>query len=185
VIRNFRFQISEDSYEDGAGAGAFAGGVLAQGFGPGAVAVAVFDLAQETEFAAGGKFFFQGAEVGAKVVVLRDAQAAILEIAAQCEGEFFLQRIGEIDGLDFPAEVFAGTFGEVGAESGLVNAGAFELRESEDGEEVGFDFGEWLVVEFEAQAVVHDAVDLFAEVDDAEVAVAGDVEAEVEGIFDF
>ncbi len=54
-----------DSFDDegAAGPGAGAGGVLAKGFGPSAVAVAFFDLADEANFAGGGDFFLESAEV--------------------------------------------------------------------------------------------------------------------------
>jgi hypothetical protein len=184
AIENQRSKI-ENSYQDGAGGGAVAGGVLAKGFGPGAVAVAVVGFADEGEFAAGREFFFEAAEVGAEFIVGGDAEEAVFEIVAEGEGELFFHGVSEIDGLDFPAEAFAGAFGELSAEAGAIDAGAFELRQSEEREELGFDLGKGLVEEFEAEAVVGDGADFFAEVDDAEVVVAGDVDAEVEGIFDF
>ena len=103
------------------------------------------------------------------------------------ESELFFHRGSEIDGLYFPAEAFAGAFGELMAEAGLVDAGAFDLRQSEPGVELGFDLGERLTEEFEAQAVVGDGADFFTKVDDAEVVMASDVDADVErgGIFDF
>ena len=61
------------SYEDRPGGGAAAGGVLAEGFGPGAVAVAVVGVAQKRDFAAGGEFLFEATEVGAEFVVGGDA----------------------------------------------------------------------------------------------------------------
>ena len=148
---------------------------MAKGFGPGAVAVAVFGVADEAEFAAGGDFFFDAAEVGVEGGVARDAEAAVFEITTECESEFFLEGGGEVDGLDFPAETFAGALSELDAHAGFVDASAFELGKAEERVEVGFDFGEGFVMELDAEAIVHDAADFFAEVDDAEVAAAGDV----------
>ena len=98
---------------------------------------------------------------------------------AQGEGELLFDCGGEIDGLDFPAEFFASAFGELIAEAGLVDAGALDLREGEQGVELGFDLGERLIEEFEAEAVVGEGADFFTEIDDAEVVVASDVEADV------
>ena len=151
--------------------------MLTEGLGPGAVAVAVIGFAEESDFAGRGNFFSAAAEVGAELGVGRDAEAAVLEIAAEGESKFFFRGQGEIDGLDFPAEALAGAFGELLADAGLVDASAFELGQGEERKELGFDLGERLVMEFEAEAIEHDGADFFADVDDAEVVVAGDVNA--------
>lgn len=157
-----------------------AGGMLAKGFGPGAVAMAVVGIAEEADFAARRELFFEATEIGAEFVVGRDAEVAIFKFMAEGEGELFFDRGRESDRLDFPAEALAGAFGELEAEAGLVDASAFELGKSEQRIELGLDFGEGLVVEFEAETVVGDGADFFAEIDDAEVVVAGDVNANEE-----
>ena len=119
-----------------------AGGVLAEGFGPGSVAMAVIDFADESEFARGADFFFEAAEVGAEFVVVGNSEIAILEIAAESEGELFFARRGKIDRFDFPTETLACLFGELGAHAGFVDAGALELRQAQERVKVGFDFGE-------------------------------------------
>ena len=105
---------------------------------------------------------------------------AIFKFVAKGEGELFFDRGRKSDGLDFPAEAFAGAFGELDAEAGLIDTSAFELWEGEQRIELGFDLGEGLVEEFEAESVVGDGADFFAEIDDAEVVVAGDVDSNEE-----
>jgi hypothetical protein len=156
--------------------------MLAQGFGPGAVAVAILYVADETQLAGGGDFFFQCTEIGAERVVVGDTEATIFEIAAEGEGEFLFFRRGETDGFDFPAETFAGALGEMLAHAGVVDAGAFELRKREDGEELIFDFGEGLIVEFEADQIGHYRILLLANIDYAEIARPGDVDAKIERV---
>ena len=55
------------------------------------------------------------------------------------------------------------------------------MREFKEAKEFGFDFGEGTALEFEAGAVPDDVADFFADVDDAEVVFAADVDAEIEG----
>jgi len=119
-----------------------AGGVLAEGFGPGAVAMAVIDFADESEFAGGADLFLETAKISAEFVVVRNAEIVVLEIAAKSEGELFFAWLGEIDGFHFPSEALAGLFGELGTHAGFVDAGALELRQAQERVKVGFDFGE-------------------------------------------
>ena len=77
-------------------------GVLAESFGPGAIAMAVVNFADETEFAGRADLFFEPAQIGAEFVIIGDAKIAVLEIAAEGEGELFFARLGEIDRLDLP-----------------------------------------------------------------------------------
>ena len=58
----------------GADLGNVADGVLAEGLGPEAIAVAAFDLALEGDGAAGGDFFADGAEVGSEFFVTVNAE---------------------------------------------------------------------------------------------------------------
>ena len=73
---------------------------------------------------------------------------------AQGEGELFFHGGSEVDGFDFPTEPFAGALGELRAQTGLIDAGAFDLGKREQREKLGFDLGERLIEEFEAQAVI-------------------------------
>src|SRR5258708_4535183 len=116
---------------EAAGGKATAGGVLAQCHGPGAVAVAVFALADESDVAAGGDLFFQASQVGTEVVIPDQAEFAVFEVGAQSECEFFFDGGGERDGFDFPAETFPGAFGELHTHAGGIDAGAFDLAQTE------------------------------------------------------
>jgi hypothetical protein len=107
---------------------------------------------------------------------VREAKVAVFEIAAESESEFFFDGRGKSDGLDFPTEIGAGFFGELHAQAGGIDAGAFEGGQAQETIELGFDFGKGLIEEFEAEAVVDDGADFFAEVHDAEVVFAGDVD---------
>jgi len=60
--------------------------VLAEGFGPGSIAMAVFDLAIEIDVARTGGFFLQGAQVGTKGFVGDDAQLSVFEIRSETKG---------------------------------------------------------------------------------------------------
>jgi hypothetical protein len=155
-------------------------GVLAEGERPEAVAVAVVAVADETDVAAQAHFFFDAAQVGAEFVVADETKELVFHVGAEGEGEVFFYGRGEGDGFDFPAETRFGALGELEAEAGGVDATAFDLREFEEGIEFTFDFGEGFVFEFEAEAVVGDGADFFAEVDDAEVVAAGNVDANEE-----
>jgi hypothetical protein len=166
--------------DDGAGAGAGTGGVLAKGFGPGAVAVAVLGFADETDFAGRCNFLSESAEVRAELFIGGDAEFAVLEFAAKGEGEFFFAGAGEGDRFDLPAEAVAGAFGELHAEARGVDAGAFELGEPEEGVKSLLDFGEGFAEELVAETIKNDAMDPLSDVDDTEVVFAGDIKAEKE-----
>jgi hypothetical protein len=153
---------------------------LAEGLCPGAVAMAVFDLADETVFATGGDFFFEGTEIGAEGGVVGDAEMAVFEFAAEGEGHFFFERGGEGDGFDFVTEVASGVLGEFDAHAAGVDASASNLREFEQTPKWGADFFEGFVVDFDAETIVGDGADFFANVDDGEIADAGYIETQIE-----
>src|SRR5262245_36769128 len=157
-----------------------AGGVLAESLRPETVAMAVASFAEETDVAGLGDFFLDAAKVGDELVVANDAEAAFFEVRAQAEGEFFFDGRGKGDGLNFPFESFGGAFGELSAEAGGVDAGAFDLGQAKETKECGLDFGETAAAHFDAEPVPDDVADFFANVEDAEVVFARDVEAEVE-----
>ena len=71
--------------ERAADPGFCAGGVMAESFGPSAVTVAFIDFTDEPDFAAGSNFLLKGAEVGAKILIVRDAERAIFKSAAKAE----------------------------------------------------------------------------------------------------
>jgi hypothetical protein len=142
--------------------------------------MAVAALAEKTDVAGFGDFFFDAAKVVGELVVADDAEAAFFEVGAKAEGEFFFDGRGEGDGFDFPIETFGGAFGELRAEAGSVDAGAFELAQAEQAKEGGLDFGETTAAHFDAEPIPDDVTDFLADVEDAEIVFAGDVEAEVE-----
>src|SRR5947209_5805222 len=114
------------SGDGGAGGGAVAGGVLAEGFGPGAVAVGVICFAVEADVAAGGDLFSEAAQIGTEFVVAHNAEATVFEIGAETEGELFFQSGGEGERFDFPSELSFGFFAELDANSTGIKAGAME-----------------------------------------------------------
>ena len=156
------------------------GGILAQGFGPGAIAVAVVGLACEPDVSAGGDKLLETAQIGAKLVVPDQPKPAIFEITPEPEGEFFLERRSERYRLDFPAEAIFGFLSQLRAEAAGVDAGAVKLGKTQQWIEVGFDFGEGFVVQLDAEAVPDHVANFLADVDDAEIAFPGDVHAEKE-----
>src|SRR3954469_5601813 len=87
-----------------AGLAAAAQGVLAEGFGPEAVAVAVSDLTGKTDVAAAGDFLPDGSEVGAEFRVAGDPQLLIFKSGAETISQLFFDRIGDRDFLDFVAK---------------------------------------------------------------------------------
>src|SRR5262249_8523996 len=124
----------EDSYSGDGGAELefLALGVLAEGQGPEAIAVAGVGGADGTGVAAEANFLFDAAQVGAEFVVADETKEFILHVGAQAEGEFLFCLRGEGDGFDFPTEAVFGAFGEVHADAGGVDAGALELGEFEE-----------------------------------------------------
>ena len=155
-------------------------GVLAEGFGPETIAVAVASLAEETDVAGLRDFFFDAAKVVSELIVTDDAEAAFFEIGAEAEGQLFFDGGGKGDGFDFPFEAFGGAFGELRAEAGGINAGAFELAQAEQAKEGGLDFRKAAAAHFDAETVPDDVADFLANIKDAEVMFAGDVKAEEE-----
>ncbi len=170
----------KDLADEGAEVDAVAGGLLAKGFRPETIAVAVAAFAEEADVAGLGDFFLDAAEVVSELVVGDDAEAAFFEVGAQAERKFLFHRRGEGDGFDFPFEAFRGAFGELRAEAGGIDAGAFDLAQAKEAKEGGLDFRETAAAHFDAETVPNDVADFFADVEDAEVVFAGDVEAEVE-----
>ena len=154
-----------------------ASGVLAESFGPGAIAVTVVGVADETELTAWGEFLFETAKVGAQFVIIGDTEMGIFELATEGERELFFERLRKIDWLDLPTEALTGLFGELDAHARFVDARALELRKAEQRIESIFDFGEGLLVELDAKPVVNDGAEFFSDIDDAEVVFSGDVEA--------
>ena len=69
------------------------------------------------------------------------------------------------------------SYSELHAWSAVIDAGPLELRQAQDGIEVGFDFGEGFIMEFDFQAIVEDAVDFLGDVYDGELLRAGDINA--------
>jgi hypothetical protein len=116
-----------DLGDGAAGDYSVAGCVLAEGFGPSAIAMGVVGFSGETEVAAAGDFFAETAEIGTEFVVANDAKSAIFEVTPDTEGEFFFYLRGEIYRFDFPTELFAGTFGKLHTQASSIDAGAFEL----------------------------------------------------------
>src|SRR5882672_3455456 len=171
---------AENSPDHGSDFREISGGILAQGFGPGAIAVAVVGLAREADVSAGSDELFETAQVGAKLVVPDQAQPTVFEITPEPESEFFLERRSERYRFDFPAEAILGFFGQLRAEAAGVNTGAVKLGKTQQWIQVGFDFGEGLVVQLDAEAVPDHVAYFLADVDDAQIAFPGDVHAEKE-----
>jgi len=171
---------AENSSDHRADLREISGGILAQGFGPGAIAMAVVGLASETDVSAGSDELFETAQVGAELVVADQAESAVFKIAPEAESEFFLERRSERYRFDFPAEAVPGFFGQLRAQAAGVDTGAVKLRQSQQWIEVGFDFGEGFVVQLDAEAVPDHVAYFLADVDDAEIAFPGDVHAEEE-----
>src|SRR2546425_380635 len=96
------------SAEAGGEAALLAGGGLAKGFGPGAVAMTVLDFAVEADRAGTGDFLTEGAKVGAKVWIGHDAQFSVLEIVAEGEGKLFFKGRGEGEAFGLPTEALPG-----------------------------------------------------------------------------
>jgi hypothetical protein len=135
----------------------------------------------EAEMAGGGDGFLDGAEVGADVLVRRQAEGAALEGVAEGVGEVFLDGGGEGEGFDAAgAEAFLGALGELAAEAGGVEAGAAEAGESEALPEEFLLEGEGLVFQDANVAGEVDAAGFFEEPEDGEVVGAADVDTEGE-----
>lgn len=154
--------------------------LLPQCLRPEAIAMTVAALAQEPDIAGLAHFFFDAAKVVNELIIANDAEAAFFEVGAEAEGEFFFHRRGEGDGFDFPFEAFGSAFGELSAEAGGIDAGAFDLAQGKEAKEGCLDFGESAATHFDAETVPNDVADFLADVEDAKVMFAGDVEAEVE-----
>ena len=83
---------SSDFRADGADGGAERVASWRRALAQNAVAVAVVGLAGETDVAGDGDFFLDAAQVGAELLVVRDAKFALLEVAAESEGQALLDR---------------------------------------------------------------------------------------------
>src|SRR5437763_1665656 len=78
------------STDHGSYVGQVPGSLLAEGFGPGAVAMAVLGFAIKANVAFGGHELFKPSQVGAKFVVAHQAEFAVFEVPAQAEGQLLL-----------------------------------------------------------------------------------------------
>src|SRR6266571_1085200 len=134
------------SADAAAGGRAVAGGVMREGHGPGTIAVAVIGLSAEADVAAGSDFFAQAAQVSAQFVVADQADLSVFQCGAEAEGQVLLDCWREMHGLDFPAELLPGAFGELHSDSSAVNAGALELGKTQEAIELELDFGEGLIL---------------------------------------
>src|SRR5438067_12200961 len=105
-----------------AGFSAATDGVLAEGFGPKTVAVAVATFADKSDVAAAGDFLFDAAKVGAEFEISGDAQFSVLKGCAEAIGHFFLKGGGEGDWFDFPAKAFPGCFGHLHSQPTVIDA---------------------------------------------------------------
>src|SRR5438552_16125335 len=108
-----------------------AGGVVREGHGPGAIAVAVTGFSAEADVAARSDFFAQAAQVSAQFVVADQADLSVFQSGAEAEGQVLLDCRREMHGLDFPAELLPGAFGELHANSGAVDAGTLGLGKTQ------------------------------------------------------
>src|SRR5204862_7567476 len=120
------------------------------------------------------------AQVAAERRVRINAEQAVFEAVTEFEGEFFFGRGGEGDGLDLPTELLLGFFGELHAEAGGVDAATLDFRQGENPVKFLFDFGKGFVLKFDAEAVPHHVTDFLADIDDAEVLLASNIDADVE-----
>src|SRR5437763_1468240 len=110
-----------------AGGGAIAGGVLAIRFGPGAVAMAFFEMAINADVAGGGDFLFEGAKIRAKGIVGNNADLSVFECSAQGEGDLLFEGTSRFEALGFPAEALSGALVKVVPDALSVKAAALEL----------------------------------------------------------
>src|SRR5437667_7732623 len=99
------------SYDEGGESAALGECVLAKGFGPKAVAVAVVAIAVEADVAAAGDLLSDAAEVVDESGVARDAEALFFKGGPEAVGHLFLDGCGREDRLDFPAEALLGFLG--------------------------------------------------------------------------
>ena len=84
------------------------GGVLAESFGPKAIAVGIVGVAIETDVAGAGDEFLHATQIGVEFGICINAEEAILEGAAEGEGHFFFETGVEGDGFDFGTETLFG-----------------------------------------------------------------------------
>ena len=154
--------------------------MMREGHGPGTIAMAVAGLAAEADVAAGSDFFAEAAQVSAQFVVADQADLSVFQCGAEAEGQVLLDCRREMHGLDFPAELLPGAFGELHSDSSAVDAGTLDLWKGQQAVELEFDFGEGLILKFDPKAVPHNVADLLDDVDHAEVVYPGNVHAEEE-----
>jgi hypothetical protein len=88
-----------------------AGGLLAEGFGPEAVAVAVVGVTNKADVAGQSRFFFDGVEVRTEFVVDGDTEFAVFELGSEAEGEALFDGAREVNRLDLVAVTLLGFFG--------------------------------------------------------------------------
>ena len=152
--------------------------MMREGHGPGAIAMAVSGLSAEADVAARSDFFAQAAQVSAQFIVADQADLSVFQCGAEAEGQLLLDCRREMHGLDFPAELLPGAFGELHANSGAVDAGTLELGKTQQAIELELDLGESLILELDPEAVPHYVADLLDDIDDAEIVYARNVETE-------
>ena len=152
---------------------------MPEGFGPETITMAVAALAGVAGIAAEADFFADAAEVGAQFVVVDEADLAFLQLDFEADGEFLFYAGCKNDRLDFVAELFFGALGQLRAQAAGVDTRPLDLAQSEQAIKRVLDFGEGAVEEFDAEAVPDDVADLLADVEDAEIFFAGDVEAQI------
>src|SRR6185436_17255877 len=85
-----------------------AGGVLAQGEGPEAIAMTIRRIAGETQVAGKGRFALDASEIIGQAVIGTNANRAVLEGPSQVVRQRFLDLGGEVNRLDLPAEPLRG-----------------------------------------------------------------------------
>jgi hypothetical protein len=88
--------------------------------------VTVVAVAVEADLATGGDEFFDGTEVGAEFSVVNGTQSALFELGTESERQLFLERIGEVERFDFPAEIAAEFIAELDAHASAVDAATFD-----------------------------------------------------------
>jgi hypothetical protein len=160
---------------------AITGGVLAEGEGPGAIAMAIRRFAEEPDVAADGDLLAERTEIGTELVVADEPNGAILDVGAKTEREFLLGSQGKTEGFDLPAKLSFGFLSHLIADAGVIDAAAFDLREPKEAIEFEAHFGIGFVLELEPEPIVGDIAQFFADIDDEEIIFAADIDASEEG----
>ena len=156
--------------------------MLAEGFGPETVTMAVVGIAGETDVAGTGDELFDGTEISMQFWICVDADDAVLKCTAEIKGHFFFDDLVEGDRLDLALEAFLGALGQLATHASGVDAAAFDLGQSENREYFGLHRCECFVTKFQAKAVPHDVTNLFPDIDDTKVVFTGDINPDVKWI---